>query len=270
MYKATRDLIILAVIVMVWYLGLSYVPQIIGTCMDADCGFTTGEMLISIAIPLAFMGVPIGLEMGLHKKSFSAALSDIGLTRFSWTGIRLAMIFLLPLLAFYPLYALMTNTPLALKPNWTWLILSALINNGLAEETMMRGYVFRHLREGRGFWRAAALSTVYFAGYHFPIILTAGPLIGITGVILAIPIGFLTAYIYERGGNTVWGPGLLHAVYNGLIYIFLFPADQQPITSSLYMLLGTVVAALMLWWAYRSGYGRKPEVTFSEPSMANS
>lgn len=251
-----QDFIRLAVIVIVWYLGLTYLPQIIGTCMDGECGFTAGEYVVSIAIPLAFFLVPIALEMTLYHKHLRLALSDIGLTRFSGTGIRLALIYLLPLLIFFPLFAVLTNMPLALRPNWIWFVFSAVLTNGLVEETMMRGYVFRHLREGRGFWCSAALSTIYFAGYHLPLILSAGVLIGVIGVIVAIPIGLLTAYIYERGGNTIWGSGLLHAIYNMLAFIFVFPAVTQPIANSLYLMLGIAVSTLMLAHAYRAGYGR--------------
>jgi membrane protease YdiL (CAAX protease family) len=64
--------------------------------------------------------------------------------------------------------------------------------NGFAEEIMMRGFVFRHLRTGRPFWRAAALSTTYFAAYHSPLILTQGVVVGSIAVVIAIQIGFLT------------------------------------------------------------------------------
>jgi membrane protease YdiL (CAAX protease family) len=177
-------------------------------------------------------------------------------TRFERTGVRVAAIYLLPLLAFYPIFSLVTNTPLALQPGWQWRVLSALVVNGLVEETMMRGFVFRHLREGRPFWRAAALSTVYFAGYHLPLIFSAGLTVGIISVVIAIPTGLLTAYSYERGNNTIWGPALLHAVYNGLAFVFIFPAETQPIATSLYLLIGILVSSILLVVAYRSGYGR--------------
>lgn len=246
----------LAVIVTVWYLGLSYLPQILGTCLDGVCGFTIGEIIISVAIPLAFFALTVALEMALYQKGLSQALSDFGITRFDWTGIRIAAVFLLPLLVFYPLFALLTNSPLATQPNWQWFVLSALLNNGLAEETMMRGFVFRHLREGRLFWRAAALSTLYFAAYHLVLIFTAGPVLGIVGVLLAIPTGFLTAYLYERGKNTIWGPALLHAVNNGLVYVFVFPKDIQTTASLLYLVIGFFWAIVIVVWAYRGGYQR--------------
>jgi membrane protease YdiL (CAAX protease family) len=189
MFTSRQSLISLAIVVILWYLGLTYLPQIIGTCFDATCGFSAGEIIVSFAIPVVFFVLPIALEMVLRKTGVSKALSDIGVTRFNWAGIRVAVIYLLPLIAFYPVFSLLTNTPLALQPGWQWRVLSALVVNGLVEETMMRGFVFRHLRDGRPFWRAAVLSTVYFAGYHVPLIFSAGLAIGIIGVVIAIPDG---------------------------------------------------------------------------------
>lgn len=258
----------LAIIVIVWYLGLSYLPQIVGTCFDGECGFSIGEIIVSLAIPLLFVAMPVALEMVLYQKGLSKALSDIGLTRFSWGGIRIAAIYLLPLLVFFPLFALLTNTPLATQPNWQWLILNVLLVNGLAEEIMMRGFVFRHLREGRPFWRAAALSTVYFAAYHVVLIFTAGPLIGIIAVVIAIPAGLLTAYIYERGSNTIWGSALFHALYNGPAFVFAFSTEVQPIASSLYLVVGILVSTLLLVRAYRAGYGRMGAQAIQQPSAS--
>jgi membrane protease YdiL (CAAX protease family) len=246
----------MAIIVIVWYVGLAFLPQILGTCLDGECDFTIGEIVVSIVTPFVLIALPVVLEMLLYHKTLAQALSDIGVTRFSWTGIRIAVIFLLPLIVFYPLFALLTNSPLSTQPNWPWLLLNVVLVNGLAEELMMRAFVFRHIREGRSFWRAAALATVYFAAYHLVLIFTAGPVLGIIAVIIAIPAGFLQAYIYERGNNTLWGASLGHAVYNAPALILAFPADMQLTASALYLLVGMAVSTLMLVLAYRAGYGR--------------
>ena len=271
MSTTSRQFIIrLAVIVIVWYLALAFLPQIVGTCFDGECSFSIGEIITSFAIPLTVIALPVMLEMVLYRQNLSQALSDIGLTRFSWTGIRITAIYLLPLLFFFPLFTLLTNTPLVTQPNWQWLILNVVFVNGLAEEIMMRGFVFRHLREGRPFWRAAALSTVYFAAYHLVLIFTAGPLIGIIAVVVAIPAGFLTAYVYERGNNTIWGSALFHTLYNGPAFVFAFPSDVQPIASSLYLVVGIVVSTLVLVRAYRAGYERVETRAFRQPGIVAS
>jgi membrane protease YdiL (CAAX protease family) len=264
MINSPRRFALLAILVLAWYLGLTYIPQMVGTCLDADCGFSATEIALSIAMPLMFFVVPIAVETVVYHKRLRTAISDIDLTHFNWTGIRLAAIYLLPLLVYFPLMSLMTNNPLATQPNWEWRFLSALLINGLVEETMMRGFVFRHLREGRTFWRAAALSTLFFAGYHIPLIFSAGLMIGVNGVVIAIPIGFVTAYIYERGDNTVWGPALLHAIYNGLVFVFAFPTETQPMVTFLYLFVGIGVSTTMLVRAYQGRYGRSNEATMQQ------
>jgi membrane protease YdiL (CAAX protease family) len=260
----------LALIVIVWYMALAFLPQVFGTCLDGECGFSPGEIIISVAIPLAVITLPVLLEMRLFAKPLSQALSDIGIARFSWGGIRIAAIYLLPLLLFFPVFALLTNSAMTAQPNWQWLILNVLLVNGLAEEIMMRGFVFRHLREGRPFWRAAALSTLYFAAYHIVLIFTAGPLIGIIAVIISIPAGFLTAYIYERGDNTIWGSALFHALFNLPTFVLVFPSDVQPIASSLYLLIGILVSTYILMRAFRTGYARGDLRSVPQPASAAS
>ena len=78
----------LAIIVIVWYLGLAYLPQIASTCLDGECGFSLGEIILSFTIPLAIIALSFILEMLLYRKALSPALSDIGLTRFNGAGIR--------------------------------------------------------------------------------------------------------------------------------------------------------------------------------------
>lgn len=259
----------LAIVVIVWYLALAYLPQVVGTCFDGACEFSAGEIIVSFAVPLAVIILPVLLEMVLYRKSLSRSLDDIGVTRFSGTGICIAAIYLLPLLLFFPLFALLTNALLTLQPNWQWLVLNVLLVNGLAEEIMMRGFVFRHLREERPFWRAAALSTAYFAAYHLVLIFTAGLLIGVVAVVTAIPAGFLTAYIYERGSNTIWGSALFHTLYNAPAFIFVFPADIQPIASLIYLVVGIGVSTWILIRAYRAGYGRKKLLTGDQAVVVN-
>ena len=86
---------------------------------------------------------------------------------------------------------------------------------------------------------------------------------------MAIPIGLLTALLYERGHQSVWGPVLLHTVNNSLAFVVVFPANIQIVASSLYLGLGIVMATLMLGWAYRSGYGRRMVSTEPSPIPGN-
>jgi membrane protease YdiL (CAAX protease family) len=242
----------LALLVLVWYLALTYLPIILGSCFDGVCSFTPVEIATSFAIPLASIALTVALEMRVTRHGLGRALSDIGVTRFSWTGIRLAAVYLAPLVAYFPVVALATGSALSLREHWVWFVLSAIVINGLAEEMMMRGFVFRRFRERDRFWRAAVLSTILFAGYHLLNIVFTGVVIGIIGVMFAILLGLLTAYIYERGDNTIAGPGLLHAVNNVLVFIIVLPPELQTMASAGYLLLGVLVSSAMIVWAYRT------------------
>jgi membrane protease YdiL (CAAX protease family) len=248
-------LVLLAAIVAAWYLLTTLPRQLLGTCVDGECGFSAGEIVLSIALPLLALAFTVGAEMRLAGSTPRQALADLGVTRLHWPAVGLAALTVLPLLAFYPLYSLITTTPLALAPGWPWLLLGALLYNGVNEETMFRGLVFRRLRQDRTFWRAATLSVVIFAGAHIPSIFTFNPVVGIVSIILAIPTGYLLAYLYERGRGTIWGCVLFHAANNGIPFIIALAPDAQLVAASLYMLVGMVVSGGLMLWVFRATRG---------------
>jgi membrane protease YdiL (CAAX protease family) len=156
----------------------------------------------------------------------------------------------LPLFAFFPVLAAATGRPLSIQENWLGLTAGAILNNGLNEEIMMRGFVFRRLRIERSFWRAAALSTAYFAAYHLPMLATAGLMIGTIGVIIAIPTGLLTAYVYERGEQASWASALVHAGTNAPAFLFTV-GDLQPVATPVYLVTSVVLASAIVAVAFR-------------------
>jgi membrane protease YdiL (CAAX protease family) len=263
--KPSRNLLILlAVIVAAWYLLTILPRQWFGTCVDGDCGFSAGEIALSLALPLLAVVFTLVVEMRLSGTTPRQALSDLGVTRLDLGAVRLTALILIPLLAFYPLYSLLTATPLALAPGWLWLLAGAFLYNGLNEETLFRGLVFRHLRGGRSFWRAATVSAVYFAGAHIPLLFTSHPAVAVVSIVLAIPTAYLTAYLYERGHNTVWGCVLFHAVNNGIPYTMALAPEAQMGAASLYILLGTIVSGGFMIWVFRSRPALTPEAARPE------
>jgi membrane protease YdiL (CAAX protease family) len=226
-------------------------------------------------IPLALDSIPIWLEVLVFRQRPSAAMRAIGIVpraappraappraappraappraapRWRCGGFPVALIYVVPLFAFFPVLAAATGRPLSIQDNWLGLTAGAILNNGLNEETMMRGFVFRRLRIERSFWRAAALSTAYFAAYHLPLIATAGLMIGAIRVMIAIPIGLLTAYVYERGEHTIWASALVHAGTNAPAFLFTV-ADLQPVATPVYLLTSVALASAIMAVAFR-------------------
>jgi membrane protease YdiL (CAAX protease family) len=111
-----------------------------------------------------------------------------------------------------PLGARAAGVTLELRPNWMSVLIGALLFHGLAEELVWRGFVFGHLRRTRTFWRAVAWSVPLIALTHVPIVVSNGLAVGLLATLTAAVTCLPFAYLWERGGGTIWAPALLHGL----------------------------------------------------------
>ena len=163
-----------------------------------------------IAIALAGFVAVLAVEMLLFRQPPRPALIRLGLGRPTAWSLLAAFGLSLLLLAAYPLISWLTGARFVLPPGWPLLALGLFLMNGIAEEMIYRGYLFRHLREGRTFRRAVLLGIVFHAVAHLPILASAGVVVGLSAVLVAVATFAPYAYLFERGRNTVWAPALLH------------------------------------------------------------
>lgn len=254
----------LAMIVVVWYL-LAVVPSMfIETCRVGACD-TWGAMLATAVLPLLAVAFTVVVEMTTYRESFSAALRRLGVSRFGGRSVWLAVMITSPLILFFPAIAALTGEPLSLISSWPWLVLSIALTNGISEETMFRGLIFGHMRETRTFWRAALISTAYFAGVHAPLVAFNGWLIGGISILVAVPTSFLFAYLYEQGDNTIWGPAVAHTITNTMGMLFLFSDETTAVFAPLYLVLTIVVAVPFMVSAYRRRHSVRDEEDIEAP-----
>jgi membrane protease YdiL (CAAX protease family) len=158
------------------------------------------------------LAAAIAVELFLFRRPLRSAFRDLGYGRPAAPAMGAALLIGLVLLAGLPLLARLTETTLVLRANWWWFALGLFAQHGLAEETLFRGYAFRHLRAGRGFWSAAALSLVPFVAIHV-LLLAVLPLpLALTSVLVAVAFAFPAAALFEGGRATVWAPAVLHFV----------------------------------------------------------
>jgi membrane protease YdiL (CAAX protease family) len=134
-----------------------------------------------------------------------------------------ALLVSLALLAYFPIVTLVTGQALALRDGWLWIALGVLLQGGVAEELLWRGYLFRHLRATRPFWRAAALAMIFMVAQH-TLLLWQLPLpIALAALVVALFSSFPFAHLFEVSGNTVWAPALLHCVIQGALKVIVVP-----------------------------------------------
>jgi len=111
-----------------------------------------------------------------------------------------------------PLGAQAVGVTLELRANWPAVLVGALLFHGLAEELVWRGFVFGHLRRTRTFWRAVVWSVPLIALTHVPIVVSNGLAVGLLATLTAALTCLPFAYLWERGGGTIWAPALLHGL----------------------------------------------------------
>jgi membrane protease YdiL (CAAX protease family) len=180
-----------------------------------------GVLICALVIATALL-----VERWLFARPPKQAFAALGFGHPSAPGMLAALLASIALLAYFPILVLITGAQLTLRDGWLWIVCGVLLQGGIAEELLWRGYLFRHLRATRGFWRAAAIAMVYMVAQHMLLLLTMPLPIALAALAVALLSSFPLAYLFETGGNTVWAPALLHAVIQGALKVVVVPEDM--------------------------------------------
>lgn len=156
--------------------------------------------------------VAVLFESQAFKHDAAQGLRAIGYGRPNPRAILVAVIIGFIMLAFFPIFSLVTGAQITLKANWLWILVGAIALNGIGEETLFRGYVFGGLRReaGLSFRRAGFISMAIFAVVHLLLFVGNPFVVGFLGTLIAVSAAFPMAYLFERGNNTIWAPVVLH------------------------------------------------------------
>ena len=221
-------------------------------------GSTRGEwgVVIGAVVVLAC----IAAERVLFGQPPGVAARALGLGRPARRGIMAAGAVSLLMLAVIPIHAFANGARIEMYPGWPALLPGLFAQAGIAEETLFRGYLFRRMRVGRTFWRAAALSTIPFVAVHLLIFLTQPWMIAAASVALAAIIALPLAHLFEIGGRTIWAPAIVHFVVQGAIKVVIVPGDAGGTLPLVWMVAAAVVPFVVFVVPRPSGLGEKPLV----------
>lgn len=190
------------------------------TTIPKNALLITGCVLIAAVI----------VEVVFFKSRYSELVKILGLGKPGSKAIIASLVITLLLFLCYPLITLITGFNFNIPENWIWLAIGVFVLHGIAEEVLYRGFLFRRLREGRSFWKAAwlAVIVIFFTVAHIPIIINQGLLVGGMAVLLAVVSSFPFSYLYEKGNNTIWAPAIVHAAIDTIIPILASgPMDER-------------------------------------------
>ncbi len=173
------------------------------------------------------VGALLVVERVAFGRPIAVAARELGLGRSRGHGLAVAAGVSGMLLLVFPAYAGITGRPLTLDPRWATFVPGLFSQAGIAEETLFRGYLFRHVRQGRAFWPAVGLAALPFVAVHLVLFATMPWPIALASVLLSVVISAPLAHLFELAGNTVWAPALLHFVVQGAIKL-VTPAEPDP------------------------------------------
>jgi membrane protease YdiL (CAAX protease family) len=195
----------------------------------------------------------VGAMLASERKLFSGTLNEalrvLGFVRVRTPTLIVALLVSLPMWAFLPLYAGTREAAIDLRPDWLPLLMGVILVNGITEEVIHRGFVFGHLRRGRSFLAAATLSAMVFGAQHLYIIVTTGWTVGVASVMLAALLAYPLAFVFERGGNSIIAPAVLHTSSNAPVVVLAMSEDI--VAAALVPHMGVVLLSLYLVFAFR-------------------
>jgi membrane protease YdiL (CAAX protease family) len=147
-------------------------------------------------------------------------------------------------------------------PGWVSLLPGLFAQAGIAEEVLFRGYLFRHVRAGRTFWHAAAVSMLPFVCVHLVLFLSMPWPIALASVLLAVVISFPLAHLFELGGNTIWPPALLHFVVQATVKVVVFSDRAE--SFALVWMAASATIPLLVFAVKSPAIARDDDSQFSE------
>lgn len=207
--------------------------------LTGDTGNTWNALLITACVLLT----AILVEVFIFRKRFNDLIKLLGFGKPRGKAIAAALVITLLMFLCYPAITAITGYPFTLPADWLWLAIGVFVFHGIAEEVLYRAFLFRRLREGRSFWKAAWLAVIFFTAAHIPIIVNMGLMVGGMAVLLAVVSSFPFSYLYEKGGNTIWGPAIVHAAIDTIIPILAAGGmnEQSTMAVSVWMAAAMII-----------------------------
>jgi membrane protease YdiL (CAAX protease family) len=247
-------------------------PILIGTAL----GFLAFEVVarltagLSLAASWLLTGVValvavVAIEVLMARCGPPRALAGLGFGRPAGRALAVGAVIGALFLALLPAVSWVTDAGFALPVDWLLLALGVFALNGVAEEALYRGYLFRHLRRGRSFRRAVVLGMVVHAASHLPILATAGVAVWAAASVVALASFPPLAYLFERGRNTLWAPALVHAAIDSLKLVITAEttASQGALTATFVWMGLAVVLPYLAFGLLRGGEADRVEASES-------
>ncbi len=216
--------------------------QFLGAFLGSDRGQA------GMVIGLFILTATLAFQWLISGGGILENLVRLGLGLPSMRGMMAGILVAFLLLATLPIYSALTGMQVYPATQWLWTVPGLFFQAGVAEETLFRGYLFGHLREGRTFWPAAGLSAMPFAVVHLLLFFTMPFPVATVAFLLSVVSSFPLAYLYDLGERTIWAPAIVHFVIQGAIKLVAIPDDAMQGLAIVWMAACAVIPWLAFLW----------------------
>jgi len=218
-------------------------------CLLYGVSPATTPVVASLASPILAVVVVVCLEVWRTKTSPLIALYSLGFRPCTPLQLKITALGLAPILAGYiVIFSFLHQSPMPV-PGVGLVVVKFIIAQGFGEEVIFRGFIFRHLRNGRSFWRASALSAVLFSLMHLANF-TAGFTMGVfVSVCISMAFTLLLAFplsaLFELGAGSIFGSCVFHVAFDSSNFFTNADANHKASTAYLASILISGLVVLL-------------------------
>lgn len=181
-----------------------------------------------------------------YASDVESTISEIGFRKACLQEILPGIIISVVLLFMYPLLGYLLGTKIRMTNNWQLNMIGLLLTGGLAEEILFRGFLFRRLRLQMNFKKATLVSAIVFAMAHLLLFMYLNWTVALLSTVLAAGLSLPFAYLFERGGNALWSPALVHATIRTVGLVFTTDQQNFMALSSAWIIMSLVIPYIVL------------------------
>lgn len=228
----------------------------------------TGNMLMQMPYILnaglvfaAVLTAVLLLNQLVNDKTVRSTIFDLGFRKTRISGIIPGIFVSVALLCMYLILGYLLDAKVTLADNWHWNVIGLMLTAGLAEEMLFRGFLFGQLRSRTNFKNAAVISTVVFAMAHLLLFTYMSWPMALLSTILAVGLAVPFAYLFERGGSSVWGPALVHTTIRTIGLVFTTSEEKYLALTSAWIISSLVIPYLVLLFykGFRNIWSKQPQ-----------
>lgn len=203
----------------------------------------------SVVITFTVVIVSFLVERIFFKEQVNTILRKLGFVFPKYKTLAVSILISIVLFIFYPVLSKFTGYNIDYSNLFITLQIGVFLVHGIAEELVYRGFLFRHLREmGLKFMKACFISIIFFAAAHIPVIASMGLIVGLTAFLLAAISAFPLAYLFERSGNSILPPAIIHFAIDTVIPVL--GNSEQGTSSQIFSLCWMILSMVVPYLAF--------------------